>query len=130
MITAILVDDDVNLRKGMKKLIQRYAPEINILGEAEGVEEAIEVFNKVNPQVLFLDIRLNDGTGFDILEKLTATSGKVESQVVFITAHEEYAIRAFRFSALDFFAKTGRSGRTDKSSRKNKKYNKKNGYFR
>lgn len=105
MITAILVDDDVNLRKGMKKLIQRYAPEINILGEAEGVEEAIEVFNKVNPQVLFLDIRLNDGTGFDILEKLTAASGKVESQVVFITAHEEYAIRAFRFSALDFLLK-------------------------
>lgn len=105
MITAILVDDDSNLREGMKALLSRYAPEIRILGEAENVSDAVLVIDRLNPQVVFLDIQLADGTGFDILEKLTEKNGKIESQVVFITAHEQYAIKAFRFSALDFLLK-------------------------
>src|SRR5690606_7622745 len=59
----------------------------------------------LKPQVVFLDIQLADGTGFDILEKLTEVHGKISFQVVFITAHEQYAIKAFRFSALDFLLK-------------------------
>lgn len=102
MITAVLVDDDANLREGMKALLARYAPEIQIIGEAEGVDQAVLVIAKTNPNVVFLDIQLGEGTGFDILEKL---NGKIESQVVFITAHEQYAIKAFRFSALDFLLK-------------------------
>ncbi|MDY0089071.1 MAG: LytTR family DNA-binding domain-containing protein [Flavobacteriaceae bacterium] len=105
MITAILVDDDKNLREGMKALLSRYAPEIRILGEAENVSDAVSVIDGLNPQVVFLDIQLADGTGFDILEKLTEKNGKITSQVVFITAHEQYAIKAFRFSALDFLLK-------------------------
>lgn len=105
MITAILVDDDKNLREGMKALLSRYAPEIRILGEAENVSDAVSVIDGLNPQVVFLDIQLADGTGFDILEKLTEKNGKIASQVVFITAHEQYAIKAFRFSALDFLLK-------------------------
>src|SRR5690554_2344926 len=105
MITAILVDDDKNLREGMKVLLSRYAPEIMILGEAENVSDAVSVIDGLNPQVVFLDIQLADGTGFDILEKLTEKNGKIASQVVFITAHEQYAIKAFRFSALDFLLK-------------------------
>lgn len=105
MITAVLVDDDSNLREGMKALLNRYAPEIQILGEAENVTNAVSVIDQLNPQVVFLDIQLADGTGFDILEKLTEKNGKIASQVVFITAHEEYAIKAFRFSALDFLLK-------------------------
>jgi len=102
MITAVLVDDDINLREGMKALLARYAPEIQITGEAEGVDEGVRVIAQTNPEVVFLDIQLGEGTGFDILEKL---NGKIESQVVFITAHEQYAIKAFRFSALDFLLK-------------------------
>lgn len=105
MITSILVDDDKNLRNGLKALLSRYAPEITILGEAENVSDAISEISLKKPQVVFLDIQLNDGTGFDILEKLTEQNGKIESQVVFITAHEQYAIKAFRFSALDFLLK-------------------------
>lgn len=105
MITAILVDDDSNLREGMKALLNRYAPEIQIFGEAENVTNAVSVIDQLNPQVVFLDIQLADGTGFDILEKLTEKNGKIASQVVFITAHEQYAIKAFRFSALDFLLK-------------------------
>lgn len=105
MITAVLIDDDVNLREGMKGLLSLYAPDINIIGEADSVATGIETLNKLNPQVVFLDIQMNDGTGFDILEKLSEINGKVTSHVVFITAYEHYAIKAFRFSALDFLLK-------------------------
>lgn len=105
MITAILIDDDINLRNGMKGLLSLYAPEITIIGEADSVATGVEAIEKLNPQVVFLDIQLNDGTGFDILEKLAAKNGKTTSHIVFITAHEQYAIKAFRFSALDFLLK-------------------------
>lgn len=105
MITALLIDDDQNLRNGMKGLLTRYAPEIHILGEADSVKTGIEAMDKFKPQVVFLDIQLGDGTGFDILEQLALKNGKSSSHIVFITAHEQYAIKAFRFSALDFLLK-------------------------
>lgn len=104
MITAILIDDDTNLRNGMKSLLSRYAPEINIIGEADSVESGTALLLQNPPQVLFLDIHLGDGSGFDLLEEVNK-KGKLNSQIVFITAHEQYAIKAFRFSALDFLLK-------------------------
>ena len=105
MITAIIVDDDINLRNGMKGLLNRYAPEISIIGEADNVKSGVAEILIKNPQVVFLDIQLTDGTGFDILEHITRAKGKVNANIVFITAHEKYAIKAFRFSALDFLLK-------------------------
>lgn len=104
MITALLIDDDDNLRAGMKSLLSRYAPEIAILGEADSVKTGTELLLKTDPQVVFLDIHLGDGSGFDLLEEVNKR-GKLNSQIVFITAHEQYAIKAFRFSALDFLLK-------------------------
>ena len=105
MITAVLIDDDQNLREGMKGLLERFAPNIKIIGEADSVATGIEVMDTLKSQVVFLDIQLNDGTGFDILEQLAAKNGTIKSNIVFITAHEQYAIKAFRFSALDFLLK-------------------------
>jgi two-component system LytT family response regulator len=105
MISAILIDDDVNLRNGMKGLLQLYAPQITIIGEADSVVSGVEAIESLKPQVVFLDIQLNDGTGFDILEKITALNRTTKAHIVFITAHEQYAIKAFRFSALDFLLK-------------------------
>ncbi|MBP9849292.1 MAG: response regulator transcription factor [Flavobacterium sp.] len=105
MISAILIDDDVNLRNGMKGLLQLYAPQITIIGEADSVVSGVEAIESLKPQVVFLDIQLNDGTGFDILEKITALNGFTKAHIVFITAHEQYAVKAFRFSALDFLLK-------------------------
>lgn len=105
MTTALLIDDDANLRAGMRKMLSRYAPEITIIGEADSVQTGVEAMSKLQPQVLFLDIQLTDGTGFDVLEQLAEKNGKIKFQVVFITAHEQYAIKAFRFSALDFLLK-------------------------
>lgn len=105
MITAILIDDDSNLRDGMRELLSFYAPDIAIVGEAEDVAGGVAVIDKFKPQVVFLDIQLNDGTGFDVLEQLAQKNGSTNAHIVFITAHEEYAIKAFRFSALDFLLK-------------------------
>lgn len=105
MITALLIDDDKHLRKGMKSLLERYASEIAIIGEAESVKTGIVALEKYKPQVVFLDIHLSDGTGFDILEEISKIHGKVNTHIVFITAHEQYALKAFKFSALDFLLK-------------------------
>ncbi len=105
MITALLIDDDQHLRQGMKSLLERHAPEIRIIGEAESVKTGIEAIENWKPQVVFLDIHLNDGTGFDILEEVAKTNGKLNSHIVFITAHEQYALKAFKFSALDYLLK-------------------------
>ena len=105
MITAILIDDDINLRNGIRELLAHFAPDITIVGEAEDVASGVAIMDKLKPQVVFMDIQLNDGTGFDVLEKLAAKNGKTTSHIVFITAHEQYAIKAFRFSALDFLLK-------------------------
>ncbi len=105
MIKAVLIDDDENLREGMKGLLRRFAPSIKIIGEADSVATGIVAMDTLKPQVVFLDIQLNDGTGFDILEKLAAKNETIKTNIVFITAHEQYAIKAFRFSALDFLLK-------------------------
>lgn len=105
MIKALLIDDDANLRQGMKGLLNRYASDIEIIGEADSVKTGTIAMEKLHPQVVFLDIQLNDGTGFDILERVAQSQGKINSHIVFITAHEQYAIKAFRFSALDFLLK-------------------------
>lgn len=104
MIKAILIDDDHHLRTGLKALLERYTDDIAIIGEAESVKTGIEAVQKYKPQVIFLDIHLSDGTGFDMLEKL-ATLGRIKAHIVFITAHEQYAVKAFKFSALDFILK-------------------------
>lgn len=105
MITALLIDDDKHLRTGLKALLERYTNDIFIIGEAESVKTGIAAIEKLRPQVIFLDIHLTDGTGFDILERLSKVNGKLKAHVVFITAHEQYALKAFKFSALDFILK-------------------------
>lgn len=105
MITAVLIDDDSNLREGMKMMINQYAQEIQIIGEADSVKSGIELMETAEPDIAFLDILMNDGSGFDILEKLNEKSRRINSHIIFITAHEEFAVKAFRFSALDFLLK-------------------------
>lgn len=105
MITAIIIDDDDNLRRGMKSLLSRFAPDITIIGEADSAKTGSKLLLESQPQVVFLDIHLGDGTGFDLLEEVYKNGVKITAQIIFITAHEQYAIKAFRFSALDFLLK-------------------------
>ncbi|MET3539276.1 LytR/AlgR family response regulator transcription factor [Chryseobacterium limigenitum] len=105
MISAVIIDDDTNLREGMKAMLNLYATEIVVLGEAESVQSGIKLIKNLQPDIVFLDILMNDGTGFDILEQLNQKQGQNSPHIVFITAHEKFAIKAFRFSALDFLLK-------------------------
>lgn len=101
MYTAIIIDDIENSRITLADDLKKYCPQIQLIGEAESVETGLnEIINK-KPEVVFLDIQLGDGTGFDILEKL----GKFDFQVIFTTAMDSYGIKAIKFSALDYLLK-------------------------
>ena len=101
MITALIIDDEARSRKLLRDLLAIHCPEVEVLGEAADVAEGIKGIQLHAPQLVFLDVQMPDGTGFDLLRKLPAISFRV----VFITAHEKYAIEAFRFSALDYILK-------------------------
>lgn len=101
MFTAVIVDDEPNSLSAIRKLINRYLPEIEILGEATSVEDAVEKAETLSPQLLFLDVELSDGSGFDVLNQFENPKFKV----IFITAHEHYALTAIRYAALDYLLK-------------------------
>lgn len=105
MVKAIIIDDDANLRVGLKTMLKRYASQIEVIAEAESVASGVKAIEENQADVLFLDIQMGDGTGFDILDKLKSKNNKISQQIVFITAFEQYAIKAFRFSALDYLLK-------------------------
>ncbi len=75
-------------------------PDVTIVGEAESVHTGLELLNTVNPDCVFLDVQMGDGTGFDLLEKLAE-----DVVVVFVTAFEDYAIRAFEYNTIDYLLK-------------------------
>lgn len=100
-LTAVIVDDVAQARATLKEDLAAYCPDIEIIGEADGVVSGSKLLNKIKPDVVFLDIQLQDGTGFDILEIL----GDITFQVIFTTASDEFAIKAFKFSAVDYLLK-------------------------
>jgi len=102
MIQAIIVDDEQHCTDRLRYLADTYcAGEINIAGTADTIESAFELINKVKPQVVFLDIQVHQQTGFDLLKRYPV----IPFQVVFTTAFEQYAIKAFKFSAVDYLLK-------------------------
>ncbi len=101
MIRAIIVDDIDNIRQKNKELITKYCSAITIVAEANSVATAVKSIKEHLPDLVFLDVDLGDGLGFDVLQQLTPINFKV----IFVTAYQEYAIKAFRFSAVDFLLK-------------------------
>jgi two-component system, LytTR family, response regulator len=98
-LTAIIVDDERLARKELRSLLSEFA-EISIVGEAENLAEAVELIDKNKPDVVFLDIQLQNENGFDLLEKVEKTF-----KLIFVTAFDEFAIRAFEINALDYLLK-------------------------
>ena len=96
---AIIIDDERLARNELKKMVQEY-PEIEVIGEAANADEAIGMIDELSPDVIFLDIQMPGKTGFDLLQELD----KVPT-VIFTTAHDEYALKAFEFNALDYLMK-------------------------
>ncbi len=99
--TAILVDDMPQALEMLQKDISNNHPIIKIIGTANSVVSAAKILQKNQPDILFLDIMLGDGTGFDILEIIP----NLTSKIIFVTASDEFAIRAFKFAAIDYILK-------------------------
>lgn len=101
MLKAVIIDDEKNSRSVLKKLLQELDLDVSIIGEADGVVEGVKLINYVNPQLVFLDIEMLDGTGFNVLERVN----QVDFKVIFTTAYDKYAIKAFKYSAIDYLLK-------------------------
>jgi two-component system, LytTR family, response regulator len=101
MFKAVIIDDINNSRVTLRHDLEKYCPQIQVIGEADGVTSGLKIISDLIPEVVFLDIQLTDGTGFDLLEKL----GESDFQVIFTTALDAYGIKAVKFSALDYLLK-------------------------
>jgi two-component system LytT family response regulator len=101
MINTVIIDDEKRGISSLKSLLKDYCPDVNLLGEANSVESGLNLIHKSKPSLVFLDIEMPDGTGFDLLEQLPEKN----FHVIFTTAHDHYALRAIKFSALDYLLK-------------------------
>lgn len=99
--SVVLVEDEPKSRQGMKTLLARYCPDVEVVGEAGSVKEARACITENDPDLIFLDISLPDGEGFDVTDHFPDR----RFGIIFTTAHEEYALRAFRVSAVDYLLK-------------------------
>ncbi len=100
-IEALIVDDEYDGRIALSHMLEKYCPNVKVVGLAEGVSDAYALISNLHPQLVFLDIRMDDGTAFDLLKKFTS----INFNIIFVTAYDEYALEAIRFSALDYLLK-------------------------
>jgi two-component system, LytTR family, response regulator len=100
-LKVFIVDDEFQSRNFLSKCITTNHHDIQVVGSAANVEEAIAGIRELQPDLVFLDVMLNNETGFDVLERI----GDIQFELVFTTAHDEYAIKAFRFNAIDYLLK-------------------------
>lgn len=102
MISAVIIDDEPHCIERLSYLVHHYcADELLIVGTADSVDKGLELIRELEPQLVFLDVQIHQQTGFDLLKKYIT----VPFQVVFTTAFEQYAIQAFKFSAIDYLLK-------------------------
>jgi two-component system LytT family response regulator len=106
-LKTLIIDDETLARQRLFNLAKD-VPELNIIGECATGKEAIKAINKLKPDLIFLDIQLKDLTGFDVLEKITTEQKPL---VVFVTAYNEYALKAFDFFAFDYLLKPYKDSR-------------------
>jgi two-component system, LytTR family, response regulator len=104
MIRAILADDEVLARQKLRQLL-RDEPEIEIVGEGASASETIDLVCATRPDLLFLDIRMPGMDGFDIIDKLSTASDSIVPRIIFTTAYDSYALRAFEIHAVDYLLK-------------------------
>jgi two-component system, LytTR family, response regulator len=100
-MTVLIVEDEERARKSLKALLQIHCSEtIEVIGEAGTVPDAVHLIQALRPELVFMDILLQGGTGFDVLSQVSG-----DFKLVFVTAYDEYALRAFRFSAAGYLLK-------------------------
>lgn len=100
-IKTVLVDDDSTSMLMLESLLTKFFPAVQIVGKAENVADAVARIHETNPDLVFLDISLPDGEGFNVIEQTPDHN----YEVIFITAYDQYAVKAFEFSALHYLVK-------------------------
>jgi two-component system LytT family response regulator len=101
MIRTVLVDDEIDSIRVLQKLLEAACPQVRIIGTANGVETALDLIQVERPDLVLLDIEMVQGNAFDLLNQLMP----LDFQVIFVTAFDNYAIRAFKYSAVDYLLK-------------------------
>ena len=101
MLRTVIIDDEAHVRETLTRLLVIHCPQVKVVGEAYSVASGLKIIHELNPQLVLLDIKMDDGSGFDLLKKLEI----IDFKVIFITAYEKYAVQAFKFAAIDFLLK-------------------------
>lgn len=101
MVRTVIIDDDVNSRDNIRQMLKLYCNDVFILAESDSVKFGLECINQYHPDLVFLDVKMQDGTGFDLLKQIP----NINFKVIFVTAYDEYAIKAIKFNALDYLTK-------------------------
>lgn len=101
MITALIIDDESDGRDALTLILDKYCPEIEIIGVCETPLHGIQAIQELKPDLVFLDIQMPGMSGFDVLQQVSP----VNFEVIFVSAHDQYAIKAIKFSALDYLLK-------------------------
>ncbi len=101
MIKAVIIDDEHSARETLSGMLAKFCPEVMIAGMADSAQEGINVIQNYQPQLVFLDVQMPFGSGFDLLEALP----NINFEVIFTTAYNQYALKAIKFSALDYLLK-------------------------
>lgn len=101
IIRTIIVDDETHSRETISEMIKIYCTDVRIVDQADSVRSGVLSIRKHKPDLVLLDIKMPDGTGFDLVRQME----QINFKIIFITAYEEYAIKAFKFSALDYLLK-------------------------
>ena len=98
---VLVIDNEPNLRTAIKALLQAFCPEIKTIEEADGVKSGLQKIKAFQPDIVLLDVEMDDGSGFDLMKQVVNPG----FQLIFVTAHNKYAIEAFQFSAIDYLLK-------------------------
>ncbi len=98
---ALIIDNEEPIRTALKELLTAVCPQVTSIKEANGVASGLAAVLEFEPDIVFLDVEMDDGTGFDLIKQLSSVS----FELIFITAHNKYAVDAFRLSAIDFLLK-------------------------
>lgn len=101
MLKAIIIDDELKSRESLRILIEDFCDNVTVAASCQNVSEGLAAIEKFKPDVIFLDIQMQRETGFDLLNKVK----EISFEVIFTTAYSEYAIKAFKFSAIDYLLK-------------------------
>ena len=100
-IRTVIIEDERKSLLTLETLLERYCPEVEVVGSGRNVEEGIEILLSLKPDLAFLDIAMPDGDAFNLLNRI----GKVEFEIIFVTAYNDFALKAFEFSALHYLLK-------------------------